>query len=85
MSVAIIFFVIGFHLLEIIEIPFIGKTNQPVFRKTRNIGCFYFRQNSSRRSSVSGWFGDLHKWCTGHIHSYYYLPVLYDISHYGKD
>ena len=31
--VAIIFFVIGLHLLEIIEIPFFGKTNQPVFQK----------------------------------------------------
>jgi cytochrome c-type biogenesis protein len=31
--VALIFFLIGLHLLEIIEIPFIGKTNQPVFRK----------------------------------------------------
>jgi cytochrome c-type biogenesis protein len=31
--VAIIFFVIGLHLLEIIEIPFIRKTNQPVFQR----------------------------------------------------
>ena len=31
--VAIIFFVIGLHLLEIIEIPFFGKNNQPVFQK----------------------------------------------------
>lgn len=31
--VAIIFFAIGLHLLEVIEIPFIGKTNQPVFQK----------------------------------------------------
>jgi len=31
--VALIFFVIGLHLLEIIEIPFIGKTNQPVFQR----------------------------------------------------
>ena len=34
-------FVIGLHLLEIIEIPFIGKTNQPVFEKG-DIGCFLF-------------------------------------------
>lgn len=31
--VAIIFFVMGFHLLEIIQLPFLGKTNQPAFRK----------------------------------------------------
>ncbi|MDX9798526.1 MAG: cytochrome c biogenesis protein CcdA [Bacteroidales bacterium] len=38
--VAIIFFVIGLHLLEIIEIPFIGKTNQPVFRKKGILAAF---------------------------------------------
>src|SRR4030042_2817110 len=31
--VAIIFFVMGFHLLEIIQLTFLGKTNQPAFRK----------------------------------------------------
>ena len=31
--VAIIFFVIGLHLLEIIQLPFLGKTNQPSFQK----------------------------------------------------
>lgn len=38
--VAIIFFVIGLHLLEIIEIPFIGKTKQPVFRKKGILAAF---------------------------------------------
>jgi cytochrome c-type biogenesis protein len=32
--------VIGLHLLEIIEIPFIGKTNQPVFRKKGILAAF---------------------------------------------
>jgi len=31
--VAIIFFVMGLHLLEIIPLPFLGKTNQPSFQK----------------------------------------------------
>ena len=31
--VAIIFFVMGLHLLEIIQLPFLGKTNQPSFQK----------------------------------------------------
>jgi len=38
--VALIFFVIGLHLLEIIEIPFIGKSNQPVFRKKGILAAF---------------------------------------------
>jgi len=38
--VALIFFVIGLHLLELIEIPFIGKTNQPVFRKKGILAAF---------------------------------------------
>ena len=38
--VALIFFVIGLHLLDIIEIPFIGKTNQPVFRKKGILSAF---------------------------------------------
>jgi len=38
--VALIFFVIGLHLLEIIEIPFIGKTNQPAFRKKGILAAF---------------------------------------------
>jgi len=38
--VALIFFVIGLHLLEIIEIPFIGKTNQPVFQKKGILAAF---------------------------------------------
>jgi len=31
--VAIIFFIIGLHLLEIIQLPFLGRSNQPAFRK----------------------------------------------------
>lgn len=31
--VAIIFFVMGFHLLEIIPLPFLGRSNQPAFQK----------------------------------------------------
>jgi cytochrome c-type biogenesis protein len=31
--VAVIFFVIGLHLLEIIQLPFLGRSNQPAFRK----------------------------------------------------
>jgi cytochrome c-type biogenesis protein len=31
--VAIIFFVMGFHLLEILPLPFLGRSNQPAFRK----------------------------------------------------
>ena len=31
--VAIIFFIIGLHLLEVFQLPFLGKTNQPAFRK----------------------------------------------------
>jgi len=31
--VAIIFFVMGLHLLEIIPLPFLGRSNQPAFRK----------------------------------------------------
>lgn len=38
--VAIIFFAIGLHLLEIIEIPFIGKTKQPVFQKKGIVAAF---------------------------------------------
>ncbi|GAF77055.1 unnamed protein product [marine sediment metagenome] len=38
--VAIIFFVIGFHLLEIIPLPFLGKFNQPVFRKKGLLAAF---------------------------------------------
>jgi len=38
--VAIIFFIIGFHLLEIIQLPFLGKTNQPTFRKKGLLAAF---------------------------------------------
>lgn len=38
--VAIIFFIIGLHLLEIIQLPFLGKTNQPTFRKKGLLAAF---------------------------------------------
>ena len=38
--VAIIFFIIGLHLLEIIQLPFLGKTNQPAFRKKGLLAAF---------------------------------------------
>lgn len=38
--VAIIFFVMGLHLLEIIQLPFLGKTNQPAFRKKGLLAAF---------------------------------------------
>ena len=38
--VAIIFFVIGLHLLEIIPLPFLGKFNQPAFRKKGLLAAF---------------------------------------------
>lgn len=38
--VAIIFFVIGFHLLEVIQLPFLGKTNQPAFQKKGLVAAF---------------------------------------------
>ena len=38
--VAVIFFVIGFHLLEVIQLPFLGKTNQPTFRKKGLLAAF---------------------------------------------
>lgn len=31
--VAVIFFVMGFYLLEILPLPFLGRSNQPAFRK----------------------------------------------------
>ena len=38
--VAIIFFVIGFHLLEVIQLPFLGKTNRPSFQKKGILAAF---------------------------------------------
>lgn len=38
--VAIIFFIIGLHLLEIIQLPFLGKTNQPAFQKKGILAAF---------------------------------------------
>ena len=38
--VAIIFFIIGLHLLEVIQLPFLGKTNQTVFQKKGLLAAF---------------------------------------------
>ncbi|MBE3035948.1 MAG: cytochrome C biogenesis protein [Candidatus Atribacteria bacterium] len=38
--VAIIFFIIGLHLLEIIQLPFLGKTNRPSFQKKGLLAAF---------------------------------------------
>ncbi|HDQ44080.1 MAG TPA: cytochrome C biogenesis protein [bacterium] len=38
--VAVIFFVIGLHLLEIIQIPFLGARNQPKIRKKGALAAF---------------------------------------------
>ena len=38
--VAIIFFIIGLHLLEIIQLPFLSKTNQPDFQKRGILAAF---------------------------------------------
>jgi len=38
--VAIIFFIIGLHLLEVFQLPFLGKTNQPAFRKKGLLAAF---------------------------------------------
>ena len=38
--VAIIFFIIGLHLLEIIQLPFLRETNQPTFRKKGLLAAF---------------------------------------------
>jgi len=38
--VAIIFFIIGLHLLEIIQLPFLGKTNRPSFQKKGILAAF---------------------------------------------
>jgi len=38
--VALIFFIIGLHLLEVIQLPFLGKTNQPTFRKKGIFAAF---------------------------------------------
>jgi cytochrome c-type biogenesis protein len=38
--VAIIFFMIGLHLLEVIQLPFLGKTNQPAFQKKGLLAAF---------------------------------------------
>jgi len=38
--VAIIFFIIGLHLLEVIQLPFLGKTNRPSFQKKGILAAF---------------------------------------------
>lgn len=38
--VAVIFFIIGLHLLEIIQLPFLGKTNRPSFQKKGILAAF---------------------------------------------
>jgi len=38
--VAIIFFIIGLHLLEVIPLPFLGKTNRPSFQKKGILAAF---------------------------------------------
>ena len=38
--VAVIFFVIGLHLLEVIQLPFLGKINQPAFQKKGLLAAF---------------------------------------------
>ena len=38
--VAVIFFIIGLHLLEVIPLPFLGKTNRPSFQKKGILAAF---------------------------------------------
>ena len=38
--IAIIFFVIGLHLLELIPLPFVGRANQPKFKKKGPLAAF---------------------------------------------
>jgi len=38
--VAVIFFIIGLHLLEIIQLPFLGRSNQPAFQKKGPLAAF---------------------------------------------
>ncbi len=38
--VAVIFFIIGLHLLEIIPLPFLGRSNQPAFQKRGLLAAF---------------------------------------------
>ncbi|GAB4117800.1 MAG: cytochrome c biogenesis protein CcdA [Candidatus Caldatribacteriota bacterium] len=38
--VAVIFFIIGLHLLEIIQLPFLSKANQPAFQKKGILAAF---------------------------------------------
>jgi len=38
--VAVIFFIIGLHLLDIIQLPFLGKSNQPAFQKKGLLAAF---------------------------------------------
>lgn len=38
--VAVIFFIIGLHLLGIIPLPFLGKSNQPAFKKKGLLAAF---------------------------------------------
>jgi len=38
--VAVIFFIIGLHLLEIIPLPFLGRSNQPTFQRRGLLAAF---------------------------------------------
>jgi len=38
--IAVLFFVIGLHLLEVIPFPFVGKTQQPKFKKKGPLAAF---------------------------------------------
>lgn len=38
--VAVFFFIIGLHLLEVIQLPFLGKTNRPAFQKKGLLAAF---------------------------------------------
>jgi len=38
--VAVIFFVVGLHLLGVIPLPFLGKSGQPVFKKKGLLAAF---------------------------------------------
>ncbi|MBL7148515.1 MAG: cytochrome C biogenesis protein [Candidatus Cloacimonetes bacterium] len=38
--VAVIFFVVGFHLLDVIPFPFLGKANQPAIKKKGLLAAF---------------------------------------------
>lgn len=38
--IAVIFFIIGLHLLELIPLPFVGRANQPKFKKKGPLAAF---------------------------------------------